>query len=130
MRRAAGAAALLAVAAGIASGVVRTQQAKLTPSDVASTDLFGFVAVEGDTAVVGAAGKNSGRGAAYVFTRTGTTWSEEAKLTAADAASGDLFGGTVAVAGDTAVAGAYNHNSQRGAAYVFTRTGTTWTQQA
>ncbi len=129
-RRTIGATALLAVLIGIASGVVRTQQAKLTPSDAASARLFGYVAVAGDTAVVGAAGNASGRGAAYVFTRAGTTWTEQAILTATDGAASDLFGGAVAVAGDTAVSGAYNHNSQRGAAYAFTRTGITWTEQA
>ena len=72
---------------------------------------------------------NSGR-AAYVFTRSGTTWSQQAKLTAAGAAAGDDFGSSVAIAGSTAVVGAEGSNSGTGAAYVFTRSGSTWSQQA
>ena len=45
-------------------------------------------------------------GSAYVFVRSGTTWSEQAKLTASDAADDDSFGYSVAVSGDTAVVGA------------------------
>ena len=73
-------------------------------------------------------------GSAYVFTRTGTTWTEQAKLTASDGAENDMFGGSVAIAGDTIVVGADNKDGNgfaaRGSAYVFTRTGTTWTEQA
>jgi hypothetical protein len=113
------------------TGTTWTQEAKLTAEDAAANDFFGYsVALEGDTAVAGANDKSSAQGAAYVFTRTGTTWTQEAKLTAADAASGDQFGNSVALAGDTVVAGANDNNSARGAAYVFTRTGTTWTQEA
>ena len=46
-------------------------------------------------------------GSAYVFTRTGTTWTEQAKLTASDGAADDYFGSSVAIAGDTIVVGAY-----------------------
>jgi hypothetical protein len=77
------------------------------------------VAVAGDTAVIGArfddGGSNSG--SAYVFTRTGNSWSGQAKLTAGDAAAGDYFGISVAVAGDTAVIGAFADDS--GSAYMF-----------
>ena len=102
--------------------------------------LFGnAVALSGDTAVVGAELKavadDSHAGAAYVFTRTGTTWSQQAKLTAADAAASDNFGSSVALSGDTALVGAARKafggtGSVAGAAYVFTRTGTTWSPQA
>ena len=92
------------------------------------------VAIAGDTIVVGAYwdddnGTNSG--SAYVFTRTGTTWTEQAKLTASDGAADDQFGISVAIAGDTIVVGAYwddDNGSDSGSAYVFTRTGTTWTR--
>ena len=80
--------------------------------------MFGIsVAVSGDTAVVGAhrddtpAGDDAG--SAYVFVRSGGTWTQQAKLTASDAAAGDLFGFSVAVAGDTAVVGAYSRRHPR-----------------
>ena len=113
------------------------QQAKLTASDGAAYDLFGFsVSISGDTAVVGAwadddAGAESG--SAYVFVRIGSTWSQQAKLTANDAAAGDSFGESVSISGDTAVVGAGGDDdggAGSGSAYVFVRIGSTWSQQA
>jgi len=121
------------------SGTTWTEQQKLTASDGALGDDFGYsVAVSGDTAVVTAvfhnAGGNSDQGSAYVFTRSGTTWTEQSKLTASDGAANDQFGRSVALSGDTAVVGAHadnvGANSDQGSAYVFTRSGTTWTEQA
>jgi hypothetical protein len=122
------------------AGTTWTQQAKLTASDAAAGDHFGIsVAVTGDTAVVGAIGDGDAgisSGSAYVFTRTGTTWTEQVKLTASDAVAGDEFGNSVALSGNTAVVGATMPGSDEigpsgnGSAYVFTRTGTTWTEQA
>jgi hypothetical protein len=113
------------------------QAAKLTASDAQSGDNFGrSVSVYGDTLVVGATGEDSrgdSAGAAYVFTRSGTTWTQQAKLTASDGQAGDSFGYSVSVYGDTVVVGAYGEDSggsSAGAAYVFTRSGTTWSQQA
>ena len=114
-----------------------SQQQKLTASDGAAFDLFGrSVAISGDTAVVGAfqdddAGNNSG--AAYVFVRSGNTWTQQQKLTAFDAAANDLFGWSAAISGDTIVVGSYRDEfdgvpgSFAGSAHVFVRTGTTWT---
>ena len=70
------------------------QQAELTASDAAAGDEFGSsVALSGDTALVGADGKtvggNNDAGAAYVFTRSGTSWTQQAELTASDAAAYD-----------------------------------------
>ena len=104
------------------------QQQKLTASDAAANDNFGAsVAVSGDTAVVGApfddiaAGTDAG--SAYVFVRSASTWAQQQKLTADDAAGGDRFGISVAVSGDTAVVGAYFDDapagSDAGSAYVF-----------
>jgi FG-GAP repeat len=98
------------------------------------------VAISGAWAVVGApfdnnaAGTNAG--AAYVFRRSGTTWSREAMLTGTDTTSGDQFGTSVDLfvggIGEHLVVGApFDDNpggTDAGAAYVFTRIGTTWTQ--
>src|SRR4029077_14133473 len=103
-----------------------TQQQELTAADGARGDVFGYsVAVSGKAAIIGAIGNNSSRGAAYVFTCSGTpcTWTQQQELTAADGASGDVFGTRVAVSGATAVIGApgktIGFNSLQGAAYVF-----------
>ena len=113
------------------------QQAKLTASDGEADDTFGTsVAIDGDTILVGAIGDDDRAphaGAVYVFTRTGTTWSQQAKLTASDGQALNSLGYAVTVRGDTAVLGAQagvGAGAQTGAAYVFTRTGSTWTQEA
>jgi len=118
------------------TGTTWTQQAKLLASDGAAGDWFGYsVALSGDTALVGAvANDDNGNdsGSAYVFTRSGTTWTQQAKLLASDAAAGDQFGFMVAISGDTALVGANwddDNGDKSGSVYVFTRTGTTWTQQ-
>jgi len=111
---------------------------KVIASDAAADDFFGSsVAVSGDTAVVGANGEDdagSNSGSAYVFVRSGTVWTQQAKLTASDAAAFDNFGRSVAVSGDTAVVGAYldDHagGTDAGSAYVFIRIGAVWMQQA
>lgn len=116
-----------------------TQQAKLTASDAAADDLFGrSVALHGGTALIGAAGVDVGgqedAGAAYVFTYDGTSWSEQAKLTASDAAAGDWFGLSVALQGSTALIGApgadVGGQAGAGAAYVFTYDGASWSEEA
>ncbi len=97
-------------------------------------DEFGYsVALDGDIAVVGAPGNNSGQGAAYLFTRDSNGWGSPVTLTAATGAANDAFGHSVAVDGDTVVVGAYKHDfndgggpvAESGAAYVFTWTATT-----
>jgi len=101
------------------------QVAKLTASDSAVSDLFGWsVSISGDTIVVGAYGDDSSRGAAYVFTRNNQSaddWGQVAKLTAADGADGDEFGRSVSISYDTIVVGAYYSDGYRGSAYVFVR---------
>ena len=122
--------------AGQGLALTLNEAQELLASDGAADDAFGYsVAVDGDTAVIGAVqdddnGSNSG--SAYVYTRSGTTWSQQAKLTASDGAADDWFGTSVAVDGDTAVVGAYwddDNGSKSGSAYVYTRSGTTWSQQ-
>ena len=128
----------------------------------------GSVAISGDTIVVGApyedstttniingtdlsTTNNSGtyNGAAYVFTRSGSTWSHQAYLKAPNNSNLDDFGISVAIYNDTIVVGAFGEDStttniingtdlsttnnlgnSNGAAYVFTRSGSTWSHQA
>ncbi len=141
------------------SGSSWNQQAYLKASQVNAGDFFGWsVAVSGNTVVVGAwfedsstTGVNStpnegasAAGAAYVFVRSGSTWSQQAYLKASQVNGGDWFGNSVAVSGDTVVVGVPNEASSTmgvnstpnelatdaGAAYVFVRSGSTWSQQA
>jgi hypothetical protein len=113
-------------------GQIALQQAELYGADGAANDDCGTaVAISGDTALVGAPGQSSGRGAVYVFTRSGGSWVQRAELTASDAAAWDQFGSSVALSGDTAVVGAPEHaGTFQGAAYVFTGSGSDWSQQA
>jgi len=118
----------------ISTGTTWTQQTKLTASDSAENNNFGrSVAIAGDIIVVGAYVANNDRGSAYVFKHTGTTWTQQAKLTASDGAANDWFGLSVAISGNTVVVGANlddDNGTASGSAYVFTLTGTAWTQQA
>jgi uncharacterized repeat protein (TIGR01451 family) len=112
------------------SGSIWTQQQELTASDGASNNGFGIkVAMDGNTTVIGAALGNGGKGAAYVFVRNGATWGEQQILTASDGAVDDGFSSSLAISGDSVIIGARDKNSSQGAAYVFTRSGTTWGQQ-
>lgn len=145
----------------VRSGDTWTQQAYLKASNTGAYDSFGWsVAISGDTIVVGAHQEDSAAatvngdgsdnsapnsGAAYVFKRSGTVWTQQAYLKASNAGAADLFGSAVAVWGDTVVVGANREGSaasgidgdgtnngafNSGAAYVFHREGTSWTQQA
>ena len=107
------------------------QQAILLPSDGPLDGHFGWsVSLFGDTALIGASIDEDGKGSAYVFTRTGSNWTQQAKLLASDGGAGDWFGYSVSLSGDTALIGAVQDDDCKGAAYIFTRTGTTWAQQA
>ena len=161
-----------ASAAGAAYVLVRSgsswsQQAYLKASNADAGDIFGTsVAISGDTIVVGATSEASNQttitngnsasaddsasyaGAAYVFVRSGNSWSQQAYLKASNAEAGDQFGTSVAISGDTIVVGARLEDSNQttitngstastdnsasfaGAAYVFVRSGTSWSQQA
>jgi len=122
----------------VRQGTTWTQQTILAASDGDNGDRFGAsLCLEGDTAIIGANGHETAgpfSGAAYVFVRTGTVWSEQAKLTASDANIDDLFGTAVALHGDTAVVGASSRDDPgaiyAGGVYVFERSGTLWNQRA
>ena len=98
---------------------------KLLPSEGPPSQQFGIsVALGGDTVVVGANGKDTSTGAAYLFRRNqggANNWGEVKILTASDAAMFDQFGCAVGISGDTVVAGARFKNEARGAAYIFER---------
>jgi len=119
------------------SGTSWTQEAKLLAGDGAAVDAFGYsVSLSGDMALVGAPDDDdsgSESGSAYVFVRSGTSWTQEAKLLAGDGAPGDRFGYSVSLSGDTALVGAPDDDdsgSESGSAYEFARSGTNWTQEA
>lgn len=120
---------------------VWTQQAKLIASDGATNNLFGIsvsLSADGSTCAVGASAVDipgwADAGATYIFTRSGTSWSEQAKLLATDARNGDQFGESVDLSsdGNLCVIGSPKDNNSggtdAGSAYVFQRNGTTWTQ--
>jgi hypothetical protein len=155
------------------SGSTWTQQAYIKASNTGEAgtadafgegDQFGFsiaLSADGNTIAAGAITEDSGAagingnqadnsasaaGAVYVFTRTGTTWSQQAYVKPADINAGDLFGYAVTLTPDgnmlavgsfdedgssRTINGPYDNRANgSGAAYVFTRTGTTWAQQA
>ena len=118
-----------------------SEQQKIQASDNQQGDHFGYsVAISGDgnTAIVGARGEG-GTGAAYIFTWSGTSWDEQDIIHASDKQAGDGFGNSVSISedGNTAIVGANyedavvgtNTITDTGAAYIFTRSGTSWTQQ-
>lgn len=99
-------AATLAVPMHMGSGSVWTEQGKLTASDGANSDEFGrSVAIYGDTIVIGAywhnirhdAAISVDSGSAYVYTRYGMVWTEEATLVASDGAANSYFGSSVTI---------------------------------
>ena len=141
------------------------QQAYIKASNPKEETLFGNAVAlsnDGNTMIVGEYLENSGAkgvngnqmdtsldssGAAYIFTRTGTTWSQQAYLKASNPGEGDQFGFAVAISGDgnTVAVGAIEEASKAtgvdgdqsdrsvpgdGAVYIFGRSGTTWSQQA
>ena len=113
------------------------QHQKLNASDAVGGDQFGTtLAMSGDYAIVGAPRKDdvgNNSGAAYIFTRQGTEWIEQAKLIAPDARAGDYFGISVAIDGDTALVGGHRVNkpmADAGSVYVFERLGNSWIQTA
>ncbi len=122
----------------VRNGATWTQQARLLANDGVLNDYFGWsVALDGDTALIGSlygpGSANADQGAAYVFVRNGTTWTQQQRLAASDGQLGAHFGTAVSLDNNTALIGAPDHQLQpgltTGAAYVFVRTGTAWTQQ-
>jgi uncharacterized protein (TIGR03437 family) len=122
----------------VRSGAAWLQQQRLFASDGAARDQFGSsVSVSGNYLVVGAiwkqVGSNYNQGAAYVFVRSGATWIGQQRLTAPDGAPDDNFGRAVAINDGRVAVGAtqadISGRSNQGAVYLFTRSGSTWTQE-
>lgn len=138
-----------------------SQQAYIKASNTGASDQFGnSLDLDGNTLVVGARREDSNSsgvngddtnndagdsGAAYVFTRSNETWTQQAFLKASNSEAGDLFGYRVAISGDSVAVTATNEASnlsginpdeanndgvRTGAVYVFTRSGDSWSQQA
>ncbi len=111
------------------------QGPELTPSDEVGNASFGWsvaLSADGDTALVGA--PEGGHGAAWIFTRSGSTWTQQCPALSRD--TGTLFGSSVALSadGNTALVGDINDLSPTsgldgGAVWVFTRTGSAWSQR-
>jgi hypothetical protein len=132
------------------AGDFTAQQAYLKASDTSTLAQFGgsiAISADGSTLAVGAKHTGSDAGAAYVFTRVGGTWTQQARLTASNGDAGDLFGVSVAISGDgsttavgaqgeasaaSGIGGNQSDNSAplAGAVYMFARTGTGWSQEA
>ncbi|MCX6671281.1 MAG: PKD domain-containing protein, partial [Euryarchaeota archaeon] len=122
----------------VRTGTTWTEQTKLRASDGTAGDYFSAyaVSISSDTALIGAQGDDDNgadSGSAYVFIRTGLTWTEQEKLLVSDGAAQDFFGGSVSLSGDTVLIGAGgddDNGGNSGSAYMFIRTGTTWAQEA
>ena len=112
--------------------LLATQQAELTASDATANCEFGTtVALSGNTALIGAplktvAGSQTA-GAVYVFVRPGASWSEQTELSDPDSGTGHYFGSAIALSGDIAIVGAPGEGAG-GTVYVFTRSGSSWSQ--
>ena len=145
----------------VRSGTTWSQQSYLKASNAEAFDQFGWiVALDGNTLAVGAnlessnatgvngnqADNNAVRsGAAYIFVRTGTTWSQQAYLKASNTEANDFFGESVTIDDSTVAVGAWwedssatgvngdqnnNNTTFSGAAYVYSFDGMSWSQQA
>jgi hypothetical protein len=123
------------------SGSTWTKQGEVQSTDLATEDYYGSsvsMTPDGTYAIISAPQDDSpsqNAGSCYIFTRSGTTWTQQAKINASDAAFNDYFGGCVTISGDSNYAIVASSNTDGastgdGAVYVFTRSGSTWTQQA
>jgi hypothetical protein len=112
------------------NGSTWAEEGKLVPGDGAAFNQAGIsVALADDRALVGADWTDDLRGAAYVFARNGSSWTEEQRLFAGDGAAGHRFGYSLSLAANRALIGAFGYDTSRGAAYVFARNGSSWTEE-
>ena len=126
-----------AAPSGPASGAayvynVQAGMSKLTAHDGTTNDFFGCaVAITTNCALVGAIGNNAARGAVYVYSPTGTSWGETAKIIPNDATSGDCFGGSLGIGSNVFIASSrdINNGTNSGAAYIYRNSGASWLQE-
>ena len=100
------------------NGSTWSQVAKLTASDGAANDLFGYwgISIYGGYAIV------LSIKSAYIYEKSGSDWNQAAKLTASDGVAGDIFGGSVSISGDYVIVGAHeddDNGTRSGSAYIF-----------
>ena len=119
------------------NGTSWVQQAKLGASDAIGSEQLGHsVSISGDRLIAGAyadGDNGSQSGSAYVFAWNGTSWVEEAKLTASDAIFNEMFGHSVSISEDELIVGAWaddDNGTQSGSAYVFSWDGSGWMEEA
>jgi antibiotic biosynthesis monooxygenase (ABM) superfamily enzyme len=113
------------------SGTAWSQQSKLVGTGAGFEGSSVALSADGNTAIFGGPFDNFETGAAWVFTRSGTAWTQQSKLVGTGAVGPALQGTSVALSadGNTAILGGWRDNGDTGAAWVFTRSGTVWTQQ-
>ena len=110
------------------------QGGKMTPTGEVGHGYFGVsiaLSEDGNEALIGSPKDGKGEGAAYVFTRSGETWTQQAKLTGKEEIGHANFGRRVSLSSDgqTALMGGYADNANAGAAWVFAYSGEKWAQQ-
>jgi len=117
----------------LSGGVWSQQGAKLLATDGGGLQGSSVaLSADGNTAIVGGPDDNLSAGAAWVYTRNGSVWSQQgAKLVGTGAVNAARQGGSVALSadGNSAIVGGYTDNDSAGAAWVFTRSGGVWSQQ-
>ncbi len=117
------------------SGGIWTEQTSFVGTGIENLGHFGnavSLSADGNTALIGGDWDNYGNGAAWIFTRSGNTWSQQgSKLVGTDGSTSTNQGYSACLSadGNTAIIGGFGNNSDQGAAWVFTRSGSTWSQQ-
>ncbi|ETR73230.1 MAG: hypothetical protein OMM_07079 [Candidatus Magnetoglobus multicellularis str. Araruama] len=112
------------------SQIIYADEFKLTPLDETENRFGSSVSISGNTAIVGAShddDKGIDAGAAYIFVYNGTSWQQQAKLTAEDGQAGDNFGCSVSIYDNDIIVGAMNNGA--GAAYIFSFNNDEWLQK-
>ncbi|MEO8398896.1 MAG: T9SS type A sorting domain-containing protein [Ignavibacteriaceae bacterium] len=107
---------------------------KLIVSDAIGSARFGIsvdLSADGNTFIVGGHTDNANAGAAWIFIRSGNSWISQTKLIGSGAIGSARFGRSVSISsdGNTAIVGGYEDDASKGAVWVYTRSGSTWTQQ-
>ena len=114
------------------NAAIWSETARILPDTASFNGIFGIsVSLEGDRALIGAAGQGVG-GVAFLFKRDLSAWNMEAKLKAGDENAGDSFGQSVALSGNISLVGSFNDDdkgSSSGSAYVFVRSADGWYQR-